>query len=390
MVGSDDIVIPNSTAWLADPAAQLLCETIEAEGYKAYFVGGCVRNAILNEPNSDVDLSTDAAPREVMHLARKADFHAIPTGIEFGTVTVIVDGKPFEVTTFRKDVETDGRRAVVSFSDQIEDDARRRDFTMNALYADRSGHLIDPLGGLQDAMNRRLRFIDDPVQRIREDYLRILRFFRFFAWYADPGEGADPEALNAIANLADHLGALSVERVGAEMIKLLSAPDPLMALRLMERTGVLAQVLPGAAVDLIGPLLLVEEHLEINPEPIRRLAALGVQDAKAQLRLSNAQSKELKNLHEMLAMGTGPRAIGFLLGRTSGASAVALDYAMRAQVPDKTVIEMVDDGSRAQFPVSSKDLAGQYSGPALGKKLRELQSKWLASDLSLSAEQLLG
>ncbi|MEO1605313.1 MAG: hypothetical protein AAFU34_08345, partial [Pseudomonadota bacterium] len=155
-------------------------------------------------------------------------------------------------------------------------------------------------------------------------------------------------------------------------------------------TGNVGKALAARLFDLIGPLLLVEEHLEINPEPIRRLAALGVQDAKAQLRLSNAQSKELKNLHEMLAMGTGPRAIGFLLGRTSGASAVALDYAMRAQVPDKTVIEMVDDGSRAQFPVSSKDLAGQYSGPALGKKLRELQSKWLASDLSLSAEQLLG
>lgn len=242
---------PN-TGFLADPNGQRVCALLESGGHQALFVGGCVRNAVLGAPASDVDIATDAHPDEVMTLAKAHDVRAVPTGIEHGTVTLVLDNVPFEVTTFRRDVATDGRRAVVAFSDRMEDDARRRDFTMNALYADRHGELYDPVGGLPDAQARRVRFIDDPVQRIQEDYLRILRFFRFGAWYADAALGWDADALSAIAQTLDGLRSLSAERVGAEMIKLLAAPDPAPAVAVMARTGVLHTLLPGADPTLLG------------------------------------------------------------------------------------------------------------------------------------------
>ena len=175
--------------WLAHPGTQGLCKALEAAGYRALFVGGCVRNAILGVPVADIDLATDATPDVVTRVAEGAGFKVIPTGIDHGTVTVVASGLPHEVTTFRRDVETDGRRAVVAFSTRIEEDASRRDLTMNALYADATGLVIDPLGGLADTLARRVRFVGDPETRIREDYLRILRFFRFHAAYGDP-EGA--------------------------------------------------------------------------------------------------------------------------------------------------------------------------------------------------------
>ena len=179
---SNDIVIPADTPWLKDTRAQRVCRVLGDAGHQIYFVGGCVRNALLGLPDSDVDMSTDATPTRVMALASDAGIKAIPTGIDHGTVTLVVNGAPFEVTTFRRDVATDGRRAVVAFSTDIADDAARRDFTMNALYADAAGRLIDPLDGIEDLHAGRVRFILNPDDRIKEDYLRTLRFFRFSAW----------------------------------------------------------------------------------------------------------------------------------------------------------------------------------------------------------------
>jgi poly(A) polymerase len=179
--------------WLAQPGTQALCGALEAAGYRALFVGGCVRNALLGVSVADVDIATDARPETVTRLAEAAGLRVVPTGIEHGTVTVIAGGVPHEVTTFRRDVETDGRRAVVAFAQDVAEDAARRDFTMNALYADLRGNVIDPLSGLPDLVARRLRFVGDAHQRIREDYLRILRFFRFHAHYGDPDQGMDAE-----------------------------------------------------------------------------------------------------------------------------------------------------------------------------------------------------
>ena len=223
-----------TSEWLKDPKAQAVCTVLNSAGYQAYFVGGCVRNDLLGAAISDIDLATDARPQMVMELAEKAGLHAVPTGVEHGTVTIVSDGLVCEVTTFRKDIETDGRRAVVHFSEAIEDDAKRRDFTMNALYANAAGEVLDPLNGLPDLIKRRVRFIENADERIREDYLRILRFFRFHAWYGDPDAGLDAEGLAAVAANQAGLETLSRERIGHEMLKLLAAPDPAPA---MARAG---------------------------------------------------------------------------------------------------------------------------------------------------------
>ena len=195
--------------WYKAAAPQRLCSVLDAGGHQALFVGGCVRNDLLGAAVSDIDIATDARPERVIELAKAAGLKPIPTGIDHGTVTVVVSGTAFEVTSFRTDVSTDGRRAVVAFSDDITADAQRRDFTMNALYAQASGAVIDPLEGLGDLRARRVRFIKDAAQRIQEDYLRILRFFRFSAWYGDPQLGFDPEALAAIGAHIDGLDGLS-------------------------------------------------------------------------------------------------------------------------------------------------------------------------------------
>ena len=232
--------------WLSSKVTQRVFSLLGDAGYAVYAVGGCVRNTLLDAPVHDIDLSTSARPEVVMKLAETAGLRAVPTGIEHGTVTVISGGEPYEITTFRRDVETDGRRAVVTFSDSIEEDALRRDFTMNALYADAAGVVHDPVVGLPDLEARRVRFIEDADQRIREDYLRSLRYFRFCAWYGDPTDGFDADALDAIARNLDGLATLSRERVGSEVLKLLAAPDPAPAIAIMRATGVLGQVLPGA------------------------------------------------------------------------------------------------------------------------------------------------
>lgn len=267
-------------------------------GYQAYFVGGCVRNALIGTPVNDIDIATDALPEKVMQLAEAAGFRAVPTGIDHGTVTVVSKSIPHEITTYRNDVETDGRRAVVAFSTNITDDARRRDFTMNALYADIDGNVLDPLGGLDDLKARRVRFVDDPNDRITEDYLRTLRFFRFHAWYGDPQAGMDADALAAIASNLERLDTLSRERVGSEFKKLLTARDPAPAVGAMMQAGVLTRLLPGADNQFLAPLV----HLDaaFPPDPIRRLAALGGQDVATRLRLSREDARHLKVLRDQM------------------------------------------------------------------------------------------
>ena len=244
-----------AAAFLTDPALQSVLSMLETGGHRALIVGGAVRNALLDQPVGDVDIATDAPPERVAQLARAAGLKPVPTGIEHGTVTVVAQGTPFEVTTFRRDVETDGRNATVAFSDRLEDDAARRDFTMNALYADASGAVLDPARGLPDLQSRTLRFVGTPADRIREDYLRILRFFRFLAWYADH---AAPGTIEAITAERDGLPRVSAERIGAEMRKLLAAPDPAPALALMAETGVLSQVLPQADPTPMPALIAAE------------------------------------------------------------------------------------------------------------------------------------
>jgi poly(A) polymerase len=373
--------------WLTRPATQALCAALQAGGHRVFFVGGCVRNALLGELVGDLDLATDALPEKVVRLVEAAGFKAIPTGIDHGTVTVLAGGLPHEITTFRRDVQTDGRHAVVAYSTDLAQDAARRDFTMNALYADPSGAVIDPLGGLPDLRARRLRFVGEPAQRIREDYLRILRFFRFSATYGDPALGMDAEGLAACAELADGIDGLSRERIGAEMRKLLSARDPAPALASMAASGVLRHVLSGADPRYVAPLV----HLEAGAPPHwqRRLVVLGGQDWDNALRLSRSEQGLMARLRDQVGNALSPAALGWRLGPDAGADAVLARAAvLESPLPDDWKAD-VARGAASRFPVTAADLMPALAGPALGAKLAELESRWLASDLRLSRDDLL-
>jgi len=373
--------------WLAQPGTQALCGALEAAGYRALFVGGCVRNALLGVSVADVDIATDARPETVTRLAEAAGLRVVPTGIEHGTVTVIAGGVPHEVTTFRRDVETDGRRAVVAYAQDVAEDAARRDFTMNALYADLRGNVIDPLGGLPDLVARRLRFVGDAHQRIREDYLRILRFFRFHAHYGDPGQGMDADALAASAELAEGVDGLSRERIGSEIRKLLAAPDPAPAVAAMAQAGVLARVLPGSDTRALAPLV----HLESGQPPRwqRRLAALGGQEVEERLRLSRADAAVLAALRDAVGRGWSSAALGWKLGAEGGRDAVLLRAALlESPLPTDWQTD-VARGAASVVPVTAIDLMPDLQGAALGARLKEIEARWLASDLRLTRSDFL-
>ena len=382
-------MIPAGTSWLHDVDAQRVCRVVAEGGYRIYFVGGCVRDALLGLPDSDVDLSTDAPPEVVMALADSAGVKAVPTGIDHGTVTLVSSGKPFEITTFRKDVETDGRRAVVAFSTDIAEDARRRDFTMNALYATPEGRVIDPLGGLPDLQSRRLRFIEDADRRIREDYLRTLRYFRFIAWYGDAETGPDPEALDAIASNLDGLETLSAERVGQEIRKLLRAPDPAPALALMRQTGVLPVILPGSDDRWIAMLVHFEETLGLAPDWLCRLAALGGEDLQQRLRLSKTDSKYLALLQEQGFSGPSLPELAYRHGADVARAAALLRCCMAETMPNPAVLETIEHAATACFPVKAKDLMPRFQGPELGREIARLEQIWIDSRFTLDRDALL-
>ena len=372
--------------WLSDPAAQKIFSLLLDAGYQAYAVGGCVRNALLDCSVNDVDIATNARPEQVVALAKAAGVKSIPTGIDHGTVTLLKNSTPFEVTTYRRDVETDGRRAVVAFADTIEEDARRRDFTMNALYASADGTLVDPLGGLQDCMDRRVVFIENAEARVREDYLRILRFFRFHAWYGDPGAGLDPDGLAACAELAQGLDGLSRERVTSEILKLLAAPNPAPAVAAMDQAGILTRVLPGATAKPLAPLVHLEDGLE--PSAIRRLAALGG-DAISTFRLSRKEERAIKErrdaLENMASLNSVAQLKGFDVARD-----VALMRAAIFETPmGENWINEIENAARQTFPVAAANLPSELQGAAIGKALAQLKKAWVDSGFNLSKQDLL-
>ena len=374
--------------WLSSDATQAVFAALTARGHVAYAVGGCVRNALMNVAVTDVDIATDATPETVQDLAEAAGLKPVPTGFEHGTITVVSGGTGYEVTTFRADTETDGRHAIVRFSTDMAEDAARRDFTMNALYAEADGTVIDPLGGLPDLTDRRVRFIGDANARITEDYLRILRFFRFAAWYGDPELGFDAEALAAIAANIDGLAGLSRERIGGEMIKLLSAPDPAPAVGSMTQTGVTQAILPGADPRALAPLVHLERSNGFAPDPLRRLASMGVFDGDA-LRLSKKQQRQLAQYQSLISSSETALELGYRHGKEIAKDVLLLRAAMLETPLDPDDLQAADAASHARFPVKPADLMPAYSGAALGDKLRALEGQWIASGFSLSKSDLL-
>lgn len=373
--------------WLTADQTRAVMAALETEGGPdcARFVGGCVRNALLGQPVDDIDIATQLTPEQTLAALKAAGLKAVPTGIEHGTVTAVSGGRPYEITTLRRDVATDGRRAVVAFTADWAEDAARRDFGLNALYADAAGGLFDPTGrGLADLAARRIVFVGDAETRIREDYLRILRFFRFHAWYGrgDP----DAEGLRACRDNVDGLARLSAERVSKELLKLLAAPDPRAAVRAMDEAGVLSAVLPSTA-----GLSLFETLAAISDDPVLRLSALlppepqRVDAAARALRLSNAQRERL-----VAAAGEAPpdlspaqaRAEIYCRGAQAFADRLTRGRAARPDLDASALVALVQDWTAPSLPVGGHDLAalGVEAGPRTGRLLKAFEDEWIAAD----------
>lgn len=374
--------------WLEKDAVQRVFQLLIDGGHQAFAVGGSVRNALLGVEVNDVDVSTDATPDRIIELAEANGVKSVPTGFDHGTITLVVDGTAIEVTTFRKDVETDGRRAVVAFADSIDVDARRRDFTINAIYADRSGEIHDPLGGVTDINPTRIRFIDDPNLRIQEDALRILRFFRFHAWYAGQDEGIDPDGLAACASHADLIENLSAERVGAEMKKLLAAPDPAIAIAAMEHSGILARVLPGAVLGALAPLVHLEGEFE--PSWIRRLACLGGESIAQNLRLSKQEVKRLQQTTEAIENAMDVERSGYMYGVECAVDAALVLSASIGSNAPRNLTGRAKSGAAQVFPVKANRLIPPLkAGPEIGRVLKTLEQEWISSGFMLSESDLM-
>lgn len=353
-------------------------------GFQAFLVGGCVRNALMNIAVTDIDMATDALPESVIALAKAAGLRAVPTGLAHGTVTVVAQGQGFEVTTFRRDVETYGRHATVAFSGDLAEDAARRDFTINALYARSDGTIVDPLNGLPDLAARRIRFVGDPDARIREDYLRILRFFRFHAQYGRRDAGIDANGLAACAAGADGIAQLSAERITAEMRKLLAVPDPAPTVAAMAQSGVLSHVLPGSDARALAILVHLED--DIPADWLRRLVVLGGQ--AGDLRLKRSEARNLEKLRAAIVTAQTPAELGYRLGAELGVSAVLARAAILETSLQAGWRSDVQRGSQAVFPLRATDLP-HFDGAALGAELRRLETRWIASDFSLGKVALL-
>ncbi|MEM9049038.1 MAG: CCA tRNA nucleotidyltransferase [Pseudomonadota bacterium] len=375
--------------WLNAPNTTALLSALGSPADTVLFVGGCVRNAVLGHRVADIDLATPMVPEEVMQRARDAGLWAIPTGLAHGTVTIVAGNARFEVTTFRKDIETDGRRAVVAFSTDIRDDAQRRDFSMNAIYAEPDGTIVDPLDGRFDLFARYVRFVGDPIDRIVEDYLRILRFFRIIAWYADARHGIDPAGLAACGALREGIGQIARERVGAEMRKLLSAPDPRAALAAMAASGVLNAVVPGAKAEPAQAVVALEKRLGVAPSWLRRLTAMGCDDPAEALKLPRAQNEALQAGKKALAKAERPAARAFRYGAEAARTAILIEATQGIDPPDDWQAQIAR-GAAATFPISGHDLVDKIgAGPALGKRLDAMRNDWIASDFALTREALL-
>lgn len=370
--------------WLDAPASARIFDSIEGRGYGVYFVGGCVRNALMGRPVTDLDLATDARPEEIIKIAKNSGIKAIPTGIDHGTVTLVADGVPFEITTFPADIDTDGRHADVSFTTSLEADAVRRDFTVNAFYASRDGQVLDPVNGAADLDAGVIRFIGDPNKRIQEDYLRILRFFRFYAQYGNSQHGIEANGLAACAEHADQIVALSKERVTAELIKLLTAPDPSLAIASMAASGVLRHSLPGASAQTLPMLVHLEQQVKLAPDPILRLAALGGEIETA-LRLSK---KQILALDAYRTMYPTPEEAGYRL-KTYAVGSLALKAASFGENLESIKADIARKSAEFTFPIKANDLMPQLSGPALGAKLVELEDRWIASGFEMTKADLL-
>ena len=390
---------PARNPWMRTAETRAVLDALTKEGGTARFVGGAVRNALLGRPVADIDIATPLLPDDVTRRLEAAGITAHPTGIEHGTITAVANGMPFEVTTLRRDVTTDGRRATVAFTDDWADDAKRRDFTINALYASPDGELFDYADGLADIGAGRVRFIGNAVERIREDYLRILRLFRFHAWY---GRGdIDADALHAVAAEKAGLAMLSAERIQKELTRLLEAENPAPMLRVMAATGILPEILPGTLnLPRFERVVDIDAANFFSPDAILRLAALLPNDVPQagatadRLKLSNpdrARIEDLAGARERIVSYLSIREVRKLLYRLDPQRfrdraflGWASDPKLSNAIQWRALLALADAWERPHFPLTGRDVmaAGVGEGPLVGRILGEVEEWWVDSDFT--------
>jgi poly(A) polymerase len=392
--------------WLREGELARILALLDGDGEQARVVGGAVRNALLHEPLGDIDIATTARPEEVVRRVEAAGFKAVPTGIEHGTITVVADSHPFEVTTLREDIETYGRHARVVFGRDWRRDAERRDFTMNALFLSRDGSVHDYVGGLADIADRRVRFIGDAATRIAEDYLRILRFFRFHAAY---GHGGLPDAQGLHACIVARAGleTLSRERVRMEMLKLMLARHAVPTLAVMAETGLIEMVLGGVPqLASLSNLIKLEALLSLPADPARRLGALGVlvtEDAerlRERLRLTNAESERLASMGEAwwrIVAGMSEQAARALLYRLRPENYLDRVLLAWSRAPEgaadphwHALATLPQRWNAPTFPLKAADFMarGVEKGPRLGAAMRAAEEAWIAAGFPMERAAL--
>lgn len=393
--------------WLTSPETLAVMKALNAaEPGCARFVGGCIRNTLRGAPVDDYDIATQLLPTETIAALKAAEIRCIATGLEHGTITAIVNGTPYEITTLRRDIETDGRRAVVAFTRDWEEDAARRDFRLNAIYADAEGNLYAPIEhSIEDAIAGRVIFIGDGDERLREDYLRILRFFRFNAWY---GLEVDAEGLAACARQKDGLSQIAAERIWKELKKMLSAPDPSAAMLAMQASGVLDALNPGGETQELAALVLLEKTLKLKPDPLHRVMAVWprrqslIEDFCTDMKVSNEEYRRLTRW--------GDPGLGHLLQlarRAARSELLPVLYTHgRQAVYDRAILDGVSPEhdapevqyvmrlaarwKRPSFPIGGDDaLEAGLKGPEVGKALRVVETVWIESQFKLGRVELL-
>jgi poly(A) polymerase len=391
---------PAKHAWMTAPETLSIFAALGA----ARFVGGAVRNALLGAAVIDIDIAVPLRPLEALNRLEEAGIKVVPTGLDHGTVTAIRNDKVFEITSLRQDVETDGRHAAVVYTADWREDSARRDFTMNALYAGLDGEIFDYHGGVEDLIAGRVRFVGDPAARIREDHLRILRLFRFHAWY---GKGdMDGEALRAAANAKSDIAKLSGERIAKELLRLLECSNPVPVLRVMAAAAILPDVLPGALqLARLEHLAFIDAENDFPPDSILRLAALlpdeedTARTVGERLKLSNADRARLLDGASAGERSGYPsplevRKLLYRIGVPRFRDWVLLRWAAGAKgagaIPWRMLLSVADSWRRPKFSVTGLDVmtAGVPEGPAVGRVLHELEQWWMDNDFPENAPAL--
>jgi len=379
--------------WNSDSTLKTLIHSLESSGGVAYLVGGCVRNTILGRPFTDIDIATDLLPEQVVKISKKEGYKVIQTGLSYGTVTIVNAGRKFEVTTFRSDIKTYGRKASVKFTADIKLDAMRRDFTMNSIYMNISGEIIDPLGSLDDLLEKKIKFIGNPSERIEEDNLRILRFFRFLAEFNKGRSDIDQDTMEALYKYKKEVKSLSRERIWMELKRILSVPEPQHIFSIMIEKGILDEVFPPIEIEGLSKVITAEKKYSVSPSHLVRLFSLNKSIGKKwahYVSLTSNEAKILEFIKESLVHYKDLKTVAYKFGRVV-AEGWLLNYddGFSEMIPSK-ISEIIDNGCNTFFPVSGVDLLEEMEeGPELGRQMEWLEDLWIKSGFTMGKKELL-